>query len=211
MLKGFIQGVDAVVPTGMSAELDKINENTENMGILKAALAYIFSVMIILVHIGIMSSGFMYRAVAITRGNRRVGLTMDEKVVQLVKMYAADTDYYLGLGSYWIRKLPLIGEDVNFFVVETFWKHLMSMWTSHYWIALTPPMTKLVEDMEQNDKMKDIDLIKLLEMDPYWRSIPTDFHDMVRCEEHTDPYMKTSSAASLKQTTHQQQGDTNDS
>ena len=206
MLKGFIQGVDAVVPTGMSAELEKIDENTANMGILRAALAYFFRVMIILVHIGIMTSGFMHRAVAITKGNRRVGLTMDEKVVQLVKMYAVDTDYYLGLGSHIIRKLPFIGEDVNFFLVETFWKHLMSMWTSHHWIALTPPMKKLVEEIERNgDLLNDLDLIKKLEMDPYWRSVPTDFHDMVRCEKDTDTPMETASAASLKQTTHQQE------
>ena len=148
--------------------------------LIRVALKYVFTVMIILTHIGIMKSGFMHRAVAITRGNRRANLTMDEEIVQLVKMYAADTDYYIRVGTYLIKKFPIIGDDLHFFVVETFWRNLMSMWTAHYWIALTTPMDRLRKHILESNE-NDIDLIRELEGDPYWSILPTKFDTLWDC------------------------------
>jgi len=150
--------------------------------IVRFVMSIIFHSVLCLSHIAIMSSGFMYRAVAVIRGHEHVTLTQDEVVIQLVKLYAADMIYWQDMARKGIELFPIAGNAIAMLLFDGFWKNQMSMWMAHLWVALTPPMTRVVETI-QNSKLHDKQLARVLETDPYWSLIPIGkaYDDMIRC------------------------------
>lgn len=151
--------------------------------IVRVVMSLIFHSVLCLSHIAIMSSGFMYRAVAIIRGHRHVNLTQDELVIQLVKMYAADMIYWQDMARKGIETMiPLAGYPLAVLLIDGFWNNQMSMWMAHLWVALTPPMTRVVETIQKSE-LPDKQLARELETDPYWSLIPIGkaYDDMIKC------------------------------
>lgn len=145
-------------------------------------LSVIFLGDMCLTHIAIMNAGFMSRAVAMTRGQEKV-LTEDELVIQLVKLYAAEMDFYREMGKEIVGGILIIGWVVKNAIFNVIFKGMMSMWTAHLWIALTPPMTRLVREIKRHPKAKNSDLVLGLENDVYWTTIPIGkaYDDLINC------------------------------
>lgn len=151
---------------------------------VRIVMSVLFHLVLWLSHIAIMSSGFMYRAVAIIRGHSHVNLIQDEVVVQLVKLYAADMMYWQDLARKGIEVFPIVGDPLAMLLFDGFWKNQMSMWMAHLWVALTPPMTRVVERIQASDpQLSDEQLARELETDPYWTLIPIGkaYDDMIHC------------------------------
>lgn len=126
----------------------------------------------------------MYRAVAIIRGHSHVNIIQDEMVVQLVKLYAADMMYWQDMARKGIEMIPGAGNPLAMLLFDGFWKNQMSMWMAHLWVALTPPMTRVVERIQAADpQLPDKQLARELETDPYWTWIPIGkaYDDMIGC------------------------------
>lgn len=150
---------------------------------VRVVMSFLFHCALCLTHIAILSSGFMYRAVAIIRGHSHVNIIQDELVVQLVKLYAADMMYWQDMARKGIEMMfPIAGNAIAMLLFDGFWKNQMSMWTAHLWVALTPPMTRVVETI-QKSTLPDKQLARELETDPYWSLIPIGkaYDDMIGC------------------------------
>ena len=150
--------------------------------IVRVVMSTIFHSVLCLSHIAIMSSGFMYRAVAIIRGHSHVNIIQDELVIQLVKLYAADIIYWQDMARKSIEMIPGAGNPLAMLLFDGFWKNQMSMWMAHLWVALTPPMTRVVETIQKSE-LPDKQLARELETDPYWSLIPIGkaYDDMINC------------------------------
>lgn len=154
---------------------------------VRVGLSVIFLGNMCLTHIAIMNSGFMSRAVTMTRSQKDV-LTEDELIIQLVKLYAAEMDFFHEVGKEIVGAFPLVGWAVKNAVFNVILKGMMSMWTAHLWIALTPPMTRLVREIQRHPTAKNSDLVLGLENDVYWTTIPIGnaYDDLVQCRKTSE-------------------------